>query len=233
MRGYFDYLTSSWSLYRRNAKILLIYSLIVAVIPTAITILTRVLGITEKTNGIFILLSLALTIGSAVLTTFFTIGLYRTTANILNNQDILAFGSQIKIGLKRFWPFIITNIVLGIIIAAGFILLIIPGIIFSIWYFAASYITATEDIKPLLALDESKKVVTGRWWQVFGYFFVIGLVLGIIAAIILTPLYYLLTLGLSNLYAQDVLSLIFVFLFVPFQYLIIGQLYYDLKKTAA
>lgn len=51
-------------------------------------------------------------------------------------------------------------------VVGGFILFIVPGVIFSIWYMFAMIISITEDKKGWNAMVASKMYVKGRWWAV-------------------------------------------------------------------
>lgn len=92
--------------------------------------------------------------------------------------------------LKFSWPNIYSYawiaFLMGIIMMAGFLLLIIPGIIFSIWFSLSLYVFVFEEVKGMKALKRSKELVYGYWWPVFGRLFVFGLcaaVLGVLPLI--------------------------------------------------
>lgn len=56
----------------------------------------------------------------------------------------------------------------GLITLAGFILFIIPGIIFSVWFCFAQYAFVFEDTRGMKALYRSRELVKGYWWPVMG-----------------------------------------------------------------
>ncbi|MDO8530009.1 MAG: hypothetical protein Q7S10_01170 [bacterium] len=56
----------------------------------------------------------------------------------------------------------------GIIALLGFILLIIPGIIFSVWVCFSSFVLIFEGVRGLKAIKKSKELVKGYWWPIFG-----------------------------------------------------------------
>lgn len=62
---------------------------------------------------------------------------------------------------------LVTYITVGLFTFLGFLLLVIPGIIIAIRYMFAPLIAAVEDrtIKPI---DESKRLVKGRFWKLVG-----------------------------------------------------------------
>jgi len=64
----------------------------------------------------------------------------------------------------------------GIVTMIGFALLIIPGIIFSVWFAFSYYVLLFEGKTGIDAMKASKAYVKGRWWAVFGRFAFIVLV---------------------------------------------------------
>lgn len=80
-----------------------------------------------------------------------------------------------KIGIKesliRGWSKLISYCwvlaLTGLIVLGGFLLLIAPGIIFSVWFSFATFVLVSEDLKGMNALFRSKQLVAGFWWKVF------------------------------------------------------------------
>lgn len=227
MLGYLEYVSKAWEIYKKNSKILLKYSLFIALIPAVFNSVINLVPSFSLSRLIIFLL----TILSAFLPYLFSIPAYQTVHKLVNADKPLSFKEQFLLGLKRFWPVIFLTIILVVIITAGIILLIIPGIIFAVWYFASMYIAVNEDVTPMIALDKSKKLVTGRWWTVVGYLFVIGLIVGIPALLASALLGYIITLIGADAYSATISSAVIGFVLVPLEYLIIGLLYNDLKKT--
>ena len=94
----------------------------------------------------------------------------------------------VKESLTKGWHKIISywwvSILGAIITMGGFLLFIIPGIIFAVWFSLAIYILATEDLKGMNALLKSKQLVSGNWWGVFWRFLLLGLLLLVITVLI-------------------------------------------------
>ncbi len=65
-----------------------------------------------------------------------------------------------------FWRYVGLSIVLTIVIAVGYLFLIIPGIIFSIWFIFAGFILVLEDAGIKDAMSRSRAYVKGKWWGV-------------------------------------------------------------------
>lgn len=83
--------------------------------------------------------------------------------------------STLKVGWKKYIKFALLGLSLFLIVSAGFILLIIPGVIFIIWFAFSKYIIMDSEIGIKDALTKSKQLVTGRFFQVFGRVLVFGL----------------------------------------------------------
>lgn len=86
-----------------------------------------------------------------------------------------------------YWPRTLgTGIVFGILITLLFLLLIVPGIIFAVYWGFAFAAVVYRNVAGTHALRYSKQMVKGRWWKTFWYFMVIGIVsmaLGLIATL--------------------------------------------------
>lgn len=83
---------------------------------------------------------------------------------------------------KKLWIFSLLSIVVGIITGLGFLLLIIPGILFLVWFRFSSFEIMTKEVGVGEAMGNSKKLVSGRFWPVFGRILVFG-IFGILVSI--------------------------------------------------
>ena len=77
--------------------------------------------------------------------------------------------------VSRWWPMLWTGLLAGLVLIGLTLLLIVPGIIWGIYYsflvpVVAFGLSGTE------ALAESKRLVKGNWWRTLGCVLVIGLV---------------------------------------------------------
>ena len=68
---------------------------------------------------------------------------------------------------EKFLPFAWVSFLVGFVVSGGFLLLIIPGIIFSIWFFFAHFVIFDDDTRGMSALLKSRAYVSGRWFDVF------------------------------------------------------------------
>jgi hypothetical protein len=100
------------------------------------------------------------------------------------NLDV---GDSYRYAVARVGSIILVGLLMGLAIAAGFVLLVIPG------FFVLTKLTATlpalviEDRRGSAALRRSWDLVTGFGWPVFGTIVVAWLLSGIVAGILTAP----------------------------------------------
>lgn len=148
----------------------------------------------------------AVAIGFLLLTLFFLIILIIFSIISACGQTALLYAikdNQERIGViesyRRGWHKILSywwiSLLRWFITLGGFLLLIVPGIIFAIWFSLAPFILIAEDLRGMNALLKSREYVRGNWFGVFWRFFFIGaisfiiyLVPSVIASVLKIPL---------------------------------------------
>lgn len=76
---------------------------------------------------------------------------------------------------SKVWKFFLAGLLKLAILMGGFLLLIIPGIIFSIWFTFSGIEIVLNNAGVKESLSRSKALVVGRFRQVLGKLFVIGI----------------------------------------------------------
>ena len=82
----------------------------------------------------------------------------QAVARLYLGEEVTAV-SAIQHAFRRFLPLVWTSILMMAAIWVGFLLLIIPGIIFSIWFGLSQHVTVLENISGAAALRRSKQLV--------------------------------------------------------------------------
>jgi hypothetical protein len=95
----------------------------------------------------------------------------------MNVRELLAFA------WLRLDSFLWVYFLVGIIILGGMIALVIPGIIFSVWFSLSLYVFLFENIKGTDALKKSKNLVKHYWWRVFSRFFMLGMFVFLVSVV--------------------------------------------------
>jgi hypothetical protein len=169
--------------------------------------------------------ALALVLGTAVCFKAASAGYLGTRAGWRSSFD----SSRPQLG-----PVVWTAIIGGIGVLAGLIAFVLPGIWLGVAWSVAIPALLFERLGPMRALGRSFELVRGRWWPTFGVLVTIGLLAGILSAIVKTGSDALLTTSLGNHVflaalidaaggvAGNVVA-------VPIQAVAVAVLYYDLR----
>jgi len=92
------------------------------------------------------------------------------------DKDKLKIKDTFSVAVKKYWKFLALSIILAFIVGLGFVLLIIPGIMFMVWYTFSQFVLIEDSqTKVLASLGKSKNLVKGKFWAIFGRLFVFGL----------------------------------------------------------
>lgn len=179
-----------WKNLAKFAKIYL-WGLIYALIPLALMLVIAIFSIwrgeelSASSRFSFIIISIV----SILFIIYFSIrayaGIFLLVKNNYKGKELELF----KEAKKFVFPYIGLTILTTIFIILWTLLLIIPGIIFSVFYSFAVYAFFFEDKRGLAAIRRSKQLVRGYFWAVFGRFIVLGLVIWLFTMIISTPLF--------------------------------------------
>lgn len=102
---------------------------------------------------------------------------------------------------RKIPSYFLISILVGLAVLGGFILLIVPGIIFAIWYCFAGYINVleTDNNKGLAAMRRSKELVVGKWGATFWRLVIPSLAVYVVAMIAVVLLTFLLAGGNMDL----------------------------------
>ena len=87
---------------------------------------------------------------------------------------------------KPFWYYLVGQIVVGVVVIFGFILLIVPGVILALGLIFSSYLIIDKGRGPIEAMKESWRIAKGHKWQLFVFSSaMVGLnILGLLALIV-------------------------------------------------
>lgn len=119
---------------------------------------------------------------------------------VANHAEKLGFSGAYQKASKNFWGFAWISFLVGLIVAGGFGLLIVPGIIFSVWFSLAIWVFAVEGVRGMNALLKSKEYAR--------MFF--GAILWRLAFLMLIPIVIILPVVLLSLFLSPFLALIII-----------------------
>ncbi len=99
------------------------------------------------------------------------------------SEKEMLFKEIFRVARKFFWKYLWLGIVTIFLLILLFILLIVPGVIFLVYWLFASIILLKEKTTVWESLKKSKQTVKGRWWRVFGYFILIMLIAIVVSSV--------------------------------------------------
>ena len=126
----------------------------------------------------------------------------------------------------------------GLVILGGFMVFIVPGVIFSVWFSFIVYILVLENLRGRDALLKSKFYVRGYWWSILGRQLVFALLLavgagGVLAiaglAVYLLKIFAPQATGLVSIIGQPMFTL----LLAPLSFCFLYLLYQNVKAVKA
>lgn len=79
-------------------------------------------------------------------------------------------------GASVFSKYLGFSLLFGIFIFLLALLLIIPGIIFGVYWLLGNYVLLDQKIPILKSLKKSRLLIKGKWWKTFGYFLLMILI---------------------------------------------------------
>lgn len=185
--GASDILREAWAIYKQHLGTFVgitVVPIVAVMLAAAVIGGSAFLGIRFGGNSFapgFILLAVVLVIAAIYIGCW---GGAALLVAIRDRAENLGIQEAFHRSQKYIVPFFITGLLTGLAVMGGFILFIIPGIIFSLWFSQSNYIVATEDLSGTAAMSKSKSYVQGRMWPVFVKLFFIGFITWVISLIV-------------------------------------------------
>jgi len=104
------------------------------------------------------------------------VGLVVSLATVLVFQSGMKVGEALKAAAGKIFSYLWLVALVGVVSLGGFVLFVIPGVIFTVWFAFSIYIFVAEGKKGMEAMMASKEYVRGYWWPILGRLAVLVLV---------------------------------------------------------
>ena len=134
----------------------------------AITIIEFVLRRTIFTESFPRALKIFMFIANWVINIVLGIGIIKIALSFCDEQKP-AISTLFSASWDCFWRYLAAGILYGLILIAGFILLIVPGVIWSVKFGLWPYFVVDKDLGPIQALKASSRTTMGVKWDLFGF----------------------------------------------------------------
>jgi hypothetical protein len=238
-RGLGDILSVAFDVYKANAaKLIQIVAIVVIPLTFVLALFTQVVfkqncdidqiqTVNDITRNCVSSLARSLSLGAlgyfiAVAIQQLLLGaLTRGGASALIGREVDVSGSY-QYAFSRLGGLIGLALLIALVVGVGFILLVIPGIIFLVFLAVAVPAFIIERLGVTDSMSRSWKLVSGSWWHVLGVIVVAGIIAGVINGI-------LAAIGGSSFFGAWILSAIGQIITAPFVALVGIVLYVDLR----
>jgi len=153
---------------------------IVAIIKVPLALLTMIWLVTGGLSTI------GLIVGPLALAFLGIVGQSLCSGALMKSVSESYLGNEVTVSesyrfiLPKLGTLVWASILVGLIVAVGFLLLVVPGVIFMLWYYLAIPAIVLEGLKARRGMGRSRLLVKGNLGKVF----VIGLVVFLIGLIV-------------------------------------------------
>lgn len=123
--------------------------------------------------------NVAATILSWMLELIISIAVVLGVSKVLRKQK-LDVRETLEESLQYWWPMLITGLIMTVLLIPLYLALIVPGVIFTVYWLFYWQVVVLEKKNYWGALKRSRELVRGKWWEVLGRYGVIILLVSII-----------------------------------------------------
>jgi len=181
-----EIIVNSWETYSKNWKKLLPYmgllfasSLTLGIIGIIGLKIEQYLfkgGLVFANN----LLVAALVVALLLFTLWITIAMTKNLRQLVEKNEELNIKENFSQTGKYLWPVIWVSFLMLLTVIGGFILFMVPALIFAVWFAYYFYTVIFEEKNGIAALKSSRNLVMGRWWRTLWLLIAPGLFYGVI-----------------------------------------------------
>jgi len=175
------YIKEAFEIYfeKKNLIYFLKLALLFLALSIAMSIFSFVLATGAGSNAVrqpaFILPLVASAIPLAVVGIWFQAATYEAVIRAVDGRG-LTVKETLLTAWKKAWCFFLVSLARGLIMALGFVILIIPGIIFGVWFSFSLFIQISKGTSVRESLAKSRSLTKGRFWPILGRFSVFLLI---------------------------------------------------------
>ena len=157
-----ELLRKAWEIYRARMWTLIPVGLGAVFLPALVLVPLFAIWFLASNTGfqpIIMVVNILVGVAATIWLSNWGVSAFLTAVVDQNTGFKDAFTKARPIVLAHIWLGMLT----GLIVAGGYFLLFIPGIIFSVWFFFAPFVFIEEDVRGMDALMKSKAYVSGNW----------------------------------------------------------------------
>lgn len=230
-RGIGEILSTAFEIYKANAAGLL---MIVAIVVVPLSFIGAfiegvvfapernvVTGLDERAAAAGIIVALLGALVAVIINAVLQAALMRGAA-LGSIGDPVDIDASYKWGFARFGSVLLISILVGLAVIGGFILLIIPGVIFLVMFSVSIPALVVENLRGTEAMSRSWNLVKGFFWHALGVIVVAGIIAAVVSGIIGA-------IGGDNWFVGWIFQAIAQIITAPFSAIVSVLLYLDLR----
>jgi hypothetical protein len=233
--GVGEILDTALAVYRQHAQSLWRLVAVVVAFPAA---LNGALAVAEKqvrdgggSSGSLAILQVLVLVVSLIASSLATAVAFRLVADAYLGRTV-DLAASLRFGLQRFLSVIWISLLIGLFVAIGTLLLVVPGVYLFVAWSVAVPVLLGENLGITAALGRSRALVRGRFWPCAGVL-VLAVLLALVVALIILAVFGVLVGSSDNhtvvFIEEGVASLVANTLVLPFQVAVTTVLYIDLR----
>jgi len=233
-KGVGQYMSEAWQIYRENFTLLIGY-VAWLLIPFAIMVLMDIFY-SDALVGPYVGVNFIATLVTVILSIWVSVVLMRLTKDLLEKRKPET-NKISQTSWALIWPVFWMGIVVGLIQVGGFILLIIPGIIFAVWFALTQYAIIFDAKRGWAAAAFSHDLVRGRFWSALWRIIVGPALIGLVVYIVIGALIAIVALLTGSFDSQgpviwiEIISTIAAYATIPFFVAYTTNAYLDFRAT--
>lgn len=180
-----EIISRSLKLYGENYQLYFRYLLILFIPAIAIGLAGAYFGsfiqtLTNSGFGLAFLVYFIFLIASSFVSLWISLGFIKIIYKTLKKENILTIKEELQQASHLIIPAIVASLLTTLAVVGGMLLLIVPGIIFSIWFAFSLYAVAIDGMSGVEAMKKSKQLVRGQLGATLWRLLVPGLFFGLI-----------------------------------------------------
>lgn len=175
-----------WNVFKSRPWIFVQAGILLFLLNFAMNLVQTMLEQTGKMNGDVAALVLGLVSMVAGIGVSFLISMGETAFFLRAHDNTETVSLKDLWHPQQFWKFLGTSLLAGLMILAGLVLLIVPGIIVGLMVTFVGYIVIEEKLGPINAIKRSMALTKGNRWKLFQLSLVLLLlnILGLLALLV-------------------------------------------------
>lgn len=231
-----EIIKNSAKLYQKNWKLFLKYMLLLFIPTGIIAVASGIMGSFFETIAVYgfslpMIIFILIALGGTIASIWITIAFVRVIFKLYNEQISGNIKEELQKSTHLIWISLLVSILTSLIILGGLILLIIPGVLFAVWFAFSFYAVAIDEHKVVESLKTSHQLVKNRWWAVLWRL----IAPGIFFALILMSIQWIISLPFSiamSFFTPQSLAFNLAGIFFTLVNTLIGLLFTPLSSSA-